>query len=86
MPPIDGDLLAVLSSEDHSRPTVPSSVILTPHPRPFSRKGRRETEKRGIATTPMAYQERSSRARTAATLTPSVILTQPSSEVPMLTP
>ncbi len=31
-------------------------------------------------------QERSSRARTAATLAPSVILTRPSSEVPMLTP
>ncbi len=31
-------------------------------------------------------QGRSSRARTAATLAPSVILTRPSSEVPMLTP
>ena len=32
------------------------------------------------------YQALSSRARTAATLAPSVILTRPSSEVPMLTP
>jgi hypothetical protein len=32
------------------------------------------------------YQALSNKARTAATLAPSVILTRPSSEVPMLTP